>query len=402
LNDAKNVEIGGNRRNLQLDCLRGVAILMVILCHTILFRRPAWETPLVRSGWAGVDLFFVLSGFLISGLLFAEYRRSGTICFRRFAIRRALKIYPAFYALVLLTVLSKLINEDRAMVLLAFLHDVFFMQSYTPGTYGHFWSLSVEEHFYILFPLALYFMLRRKRPEGADPFRFLPWLFCIIAVMLLVARLLTARYVIPFTWQTHLFPTHLRIDSLLFGTLLSYWSHFHSEQFWGFVRPRRHLFLLVGACLISPSFVISQYDPWMYTYGFTVLYLGFGALMLGLLSLRMESWPKIAQAAPRALAFIGGYSYSIYLWHVPWLILLSSLHLIRIAYMGVTAFIVGSIAFGVLASQVIEIPAIRLRDRLFPSSSASLAAALGSDNRQASVEAPAFGVMRAPDIDQLN
>jgi hypothetical protein len=70
--------------------------------------------------------------------------------------------------------------------------------------------------------------------------------------------------------------------------------------------------------------------------------------------------------------------------------------------MGVTAFIVGSIAFGILASQVIEIPAIRLRDRLFPSSSASHPAELGSDNKQAILETPPFGVMRAPDIDQLN
>jgi len=373
LNDAKNIEIGSSHRNVQLDCLRGVAILMVILCHTILFRKPGWEAPLVRFGWAGVDLFFVLSGFLISGLLFAEYRRSGAIRFQRFAVRRALKIYPAFYALVLLTVFSHLLTENPASVFRAFLHDVFFMQSYTPGTYGHFWSLSVEEHFYILFPLALYLMLRRSGPKKADPFQFLPWCFGIVAIVLLVGRLLTARYLVPFTWQTHLFPTHLRIDSLLFGTLLSYWSHFHGEKFWGFIRPRRHLFLLVGAFLISPTFVISQYDPWMYTYGFTVLYLGFGALMLGMLSLRVESWPRTAQAIPRALAFIGGYSYSIYLWHIPWLILLTTLQLIQIRYMGLglTAFIVGSIAFGVLASQAIEVPAIRLRDRLYPSNAPS-------------------------------
>jgi len=122
-------------------------------------------------------LFFVLSGFLISGLLFAEYRRSGAIRFQRFAVRRALKIYPAFYALVLLTVFSHLLTENPASVFRAFLHDVFFMQSYTPGTYGHFWSLSVEEHFYILFPLALYLMLRRSGPKKADPFQFLPWCF---------------------------------------------------------------------------------------------------------------------------------------------------------------------------------------------------------------------------------
>jgi peptidoglycan/LPS O-acetylase OafA/YrhL len=203
--------------------------------------------------------------------------------------------------------------------------------------------------------------------------------------MLVIARLLTVRYVVPFAWQTHLFPTHLRIDSLLFGTLLSYWSRFHSEKFWGFIRPRYHLFLLVGAVLIYPSFVMSQYDPWMYTNGFTVLYLGFGSLMLGMLSLRIESWPKAAQAAPRALAYIGGYSYSIYLWHIPWLMMLTALQLIRIPYVGLTAFMLGAIAFGILVSQAVEFPAIRLRDRLFPSDAASRPATAGATNVQGPV-----------------
>src|SRR5438046_3761325 len=95
------------RRNVQLDFLRGVAILLVILRHTVLFHVPGWEALLVQFGWAGVDLFFVLSGFLISGLLFSEYRQNGMIRFARFALRRALKIYPAFYFFVLFTVRSE-------------------------------------------------------------------------------------------------------------------------------------------------------------------------------------------------------------------------------------------------------------------------------------------------------
>jgi peptidoglycan/LPS O-acetylase OafA/YrhL len=364
MTDWNNIEIGSKKRNLQLDCLRGVAILMVILCHTILFRYPGWEAPLVQGGWAGVDLFFVLSGFLISGLLFAEFQRTRIIRFRRFAIRRALKIYPAFYALVLLTVVLRFATEKPIPVLQAFLHDLLFLQSYAPGTYGHFWSLSVEEHFYILFPLALYLMLRRNG-SATDPFRFLPWLFGLVAVTTLLARLFTARYV-PFSWQTHLFPTHLRIDSLLFGVLLSYWAHFHGSRFWGFVQPRYPLFLLVGAFMISPIFIISQYDPWMYTYGFTVLYLGFGALLLAVLSIRVELLPQVVQALPRALARIGGFSYSIYLWHIPWLIILFKWGIIRIPYVGLITYIVGSVALGITASQIVEIPAVRIRDRLFP------------------------------------
>src|ERR1700761_2224153 len=85
-------------RNINLDALRGIAILLVLGNHFGYF--SVWQ----RMGWAGVDLFFVLSGFLISGLLFDEWQRFGSIDFRRFYIRRGFKIYPAFYFLLLITV----------------------------------------------------------------------------------------------------------------------------------------------------------------------------------------------------------------------------------------------------------------------------------------------------------
>src|SRR4051812_9481902 len=124
-------------RNLQLDVLRGVAIIGVLARHTVLFRPPTWDLYPVRAGWAGVDLFFVLSGFLISGLLFSEYRKYGHISFPRFAIRRILKIWPPLYFLVLTTLGLRVIHAHfhgirDALELL--MHDVFFMQSYTAGT----------------------------------------------------------------------------------------------------------------------------------------------------------------------------------------------------------------------------------------------------------------------------
>src|ERR1017187_6664170 len=65
-----------SRRNLQLDVLRGLAILMVLACHSIFVQKPSWNAAFIRAGWSGVDLFFVVSGFLISGLLFSEYRKT--------------------------------------------------------------------------------------------------------------------------------------------------------------------------------------------------------------------------------------------------------------------------------------------------------------------------------------
>jgi peptidoglycan/LPS O-acetylase OafA/YrhL len=367
LNNTRNDEIG-RKRNVQLDFLLGVAVLMVILHHTVIFRPQGWQAPLIRSGGIGVDLFFVLSGFLISGLLFSEYQRSGKIRFWRFAARRALKIYPAFYVLVLLTIVIRIWSNshDAVLVLRGFLHDVFFVQSYFPGTYGHFWSLSVEEHFYILLPLILYFMLRRRGPNEDDPFHFLPPLFAIVAIVELVARLLTTLW-IPFTPLTHAMATHLRIDSLLFGVLLSYWSLFHSERFWGFVSPRYPLILGVGVLLITPMLEIHRDSSWIFAYGFTLNYLGFGAIMLGLLAFPLGSLPKIVQGFFRAIAYIGVFSYSIYLWHIPWMLVLWKYNVIGLRYTGVFSYIGGAIVVGIVTSKLVEIPILRLRERLFPS-----------------------------------
>ena len=89
-------------RNPWLDVLRCAAIMGVLVAHTVNFRHPKWwwDRLLIRPGWTGVDLFFVISGFLISGLLFSEFQRRGRINFGRFAIRRALKLYPTLYVLV--------------------------------------------------------------------------------------------------------------------------------------------------------------------------------------------------------------------------------------------------------------------------------------------------------------
>src|SRR5262252_2584709 len=357
-------------RNLQLDLLRCVAIMGVLIEHTINFRstRWWWDRALIIGGWTGVDLFFVLSGFLISGLLFSEFQKRGRINFARFAVRRALKLYPTLYVLVFGTMLWRLIHagfHNVVWIIKPALHDIFFVQSYRPGTYGHFWSLSVEEHFYILLPLTLYFMLRRSRPNEDDPFRLLPWLFSIVALTEIAVRLLTTLW-IPFTIMTHVEATHLRLDSLLFGVLLSYWSIFHSERFWTSISRKYPLILGVGVLLLLPLLIMSPDRPWTYTYGFTLNYLGFGAIMVGLLAFPLGSLPKAAQGFFRSIAYIGGFSYSIYLWHIPWMLVLGKYEVLPIRYMGLLVYLVGAIVLGIVTSKLVEIPVLRLRERLFP------------------------------------
>jgi peptidoglycan/LPS O-acetylase OafA/YrhL len=320
-----------------------------------------------------VDLFFVISGFLISGLLFSEYRKRGSINFPRFAIRRILKIWPPLYFLVLSTLTLRLIHDhfhgiQAALRLL--LHDVFFMQSYAAGTWGHCWSLAVEEHFYILLPLTLWFLLRKARLADSDPFRILPIVFVCLSIVLLAARLITAHYFAPYRYEINLFPTHLRIDSLFFGVVISYYAHFHGERFSQFARTYSRPLTAAGVVLVAPCFLMEQSQPWMYTYGYAALYLGFGSLLIVFLHVPVESaWPPIVHAL-NALAYVGTFSYSIYLWHLAWVQFVVGLDLGGIPYVGLVIYYGGAIAAGILVSKLIEMPTLRLRDRLYPAGGA--------------------------------
>ena len=164
----------------QLDILRAVAILLVLGRHFDIFE------PWHLGGWSGVDLFFVLSGFLISGLLFTEFKSAGQIRVGRFLIRRGFKIYPPFYALTALTVAIKLLHDGNLRVS-ELLSDLFYLQSYIPGLWDHTWSLAVEEHFYLALPLVLIVLCGISR-HRQDPFRSLPRLFLVVAGASLALR----------------------------------------------------------------------------------------------------------------------------------------------------------------------------------------------------------------------
>jgi peptidoglycan/LPS O-acetylase OafA/YrhL len=372
------------QRSLSLDVLRAAAVLLVLGRHM----NPPGEGEhwLVRSiaevwirgGWVGVDLFFVLSGFLIGGLLFQEHARHGTIHVGRFLTRRGFKIYPAFYVFLALTVVYLRIRyggyPDRALIL----GDALFVQNYAVSLWHHTWSLAVEEHFYILLPALLAGLLRLHRRSvasgdclpSANPFRNLPWHFLAWAAILLAVRCVHAA-LRPFDYFTHAFPTHLRMDSLMFGVLLAYGSTYHAEGMKAFVERFRALLAVAAGGLLLLPFLIELSHPFMYTAGFTCCYLGSGALLLSVVHARYtlgRVW--------RGVAYLGAFSYSIYLWHLAvrlWGVShLEQLLGVQFSFLAATAaYKLGSIAVGVAMAVVVEYPVLRIRDRLFPSRSKS-------------------------------
>jgi peptidoglycan/LPS O-acetylase OafA/YrhL len=357
-----------------LDLLRLLAVLLVIGRHIPGALDPAASIrhPLLatwaRGGWVGVDIFFVLSGFLVSGLLFTEYTTRGQLSPIRFYVRRAWKIYPPFYLLLGATVImyGTFRQELRWSWLLS---EVVFVQSYVPGLWMHTWSLAIEEHFYLLLPLVLLFLVTRH-PAATNPFRAVPLLGLGIVVLELLLRVVNWQLHPAYAYQTHLSPTHLRMDSLFLGVVLSYVHHFHTRAFIAVLTPWRWVLIATGAALLAPAFALPlETTPLVYTAGFTLFGVA-GAMLVAGTVLCAQS--RARSVAP--LAALGAYSYSIYLWHLPvllWAIPLAEQAAgVRFA-LGFRAVlsVVVSLAFGAAMAKAVEAPALRLRDRWFPSRS---------------------------------
>src|SRR5277367_1234415 len=306
---------GSNMRNKRLDVLRCVAILLVIGHHAQTF--PVWT----RTGWVGVDLFFVLSGFLISGLLYSEYKKRQNISVGRFFIRRGLKIYPAFYFFLLATLAAQLLLYKGSVPLKPYLYEMLFIQNYHFAIWQHTWSLAVEEHFYIALALLL-LALVRFLPARSNPFASIPRIFVFVAFACILLRVLTIWLVPPSVFSTPLVmnATHCRIDGLFFGVFLGYLYHFRPEVIENLLRPTRNRIAIgiLTAALLSTCYFFGRDDHFLLMFGLTFLYLGFGGLLVLTLEVRNVLSGAAATVAAKigtVCAFIGMYSYSIYLWH---------------------------------------------------------------------------------------
>jgi peptidoglycan/LPS O-acetylase OafA/YrhL len=334
-------------RNRSFDVLRGVAILLVLGRHYDYRYIRIWHS----IGWAGVDLFFVLSGFLISGLLFSEYKNTGYISIRRFWTRRALKIYPPFYILILLTVAYCWFAYRS--IPYQVLGDIFFLQNYAPRLWGHGWSLAIEEHFYIALPLLLAAMIRISKNKG-NPFRSIPMISVGLTVLCLFLRISASHRTVH--WEELAFPTHLRVDALFAGVTLGYYHHFDAAAL---KLTRRWPMFLAGVLVMLPAFLFEG-TTFTTTIGLTFTFIGCSCIVIFALNQKPAQNP-----VSKFVAWVGRYSYSIYLWHaLPALYVFEKLP--QSPWMCGAYFFV-CIGFGVVMAKLIEVPALHLRDRYFPS-----------------------------------
>jgi peptidoglycan/LPS O-acetylase OafA/YrhL len=325
-----------------------------------------------EGGWIGVDLFFVLSGFLVSSLLFREYNRHGSVDIKRFLIRRGFKIYPAFWLFLIFTLMmQQYLGEGKGARQV--LGEILFLQNYLGGVWNHTWSLAVEEHFYIGLALLVSRMVAANRVQ---PFHRMPTVFALIAVLCFGFRLDNLAASPEYSHRAYLFGTHIRIDSLMFGVLLSYLWIFRDLQN-RTVRIPSFALIAIGGLLLSPAFAFQlETNKWISIVGVIFFYLGAGVLVIAALR-----WETSESYAIRLIAGLGAASYSIYLWHMPVATWGHSFVAKLIGYDSYLLYlfnaVIGACAFGWVLSRLIENPILKLRDRFFPSQATPRIKSLG-------------------------
>jgi peptidoglycan/LPS O-acetylase OafA/YrhL len=279
-----------------LDGLRAVAILAVLLHHLAAFLVPSTFDWLLPGGFLGVDIFFVLSGFLITSIVAShlESQRPWLLGFYR---RRGRRLLPALVALLVgVTVLSAAVGRPGDLAgtwaaSLAFLFNWAWLGPLEPNDLSHhLWSIAVEGQFYVVWPPVLVLARRRVVP---------------LLVVLLAVLLVWRSDLFTDDWSRVYFRTDARLDALLVGCLVAAAPGLRSAL----ARYAPLGAVLLGAALLTAH----RDDPWLYDGGFTLVALAAATLVASVVE---DGRGSTALAHP-VLVRIGVLSYSLYLWHYP-------------------------------------------------------------------------------------
>jgi peptidoglycan/LPS O-acetylase OafA/YrhL len=339
----------GARHLPALDGLRAVAVGGVLLFHFGLVR--------FAFAIAGVSLFFVISGFLITHLLLEERERTGTISLRLFYARRALRIFPAYYVFlaVAFAVMAAMGDPPSRRVILS---AVFYVSNYvqaagfdTSTLVSHAWSLAVEEQFYLLWPLVLVLVLRR----GRDPIPVLS-----VAIIAIIAwrcmRFVTGHQ----GWIYYAFDT--RADFLLTGCALAVAARRGAISRLAVVVAAKPWYPLIILLLCAACFRFPPYRGFIPTVGYSVVALLLAIFLVQCMMLSTHpAWRWLEHPVVR---YIGRISYPLYLYHQLAPVLVRPLEARARHAVVLVAEVVVSVALAMLSWYLIERPFLRLKDRL--------------------------------------
>ena len=296
--------------------LRGIAVLLVVLFHA--------SIPGFKGGFVGVDIFFVLSGYLITGNLLRELQSNGRIRFREFYARRIRRLLPASL-LVLFTTLVVVAIWFPSVLLPGVALDIssaglylsnidfavratdYFSSSVIPSPVLHFWSLGVEEQFYLFWPLLIALATLKRKAPALKVF--------LLALTVFITSLTFANWLLPRNQPWAFFSLPTRAWELILGALLASAVRFTSKL------PRSIAALVGLAGLVMVIYSgLTQSDPLRFP-GFTALTPTLGAFLLIMAgSIEASTFPSKLLAF-KPLQGLGKISYSLYLWHWPVLVI---------------------------------------------------------------------------------
>lgn len=377
---APEAPVATNRYYTALDGLRALAITMVFLDH---YAGGSHGSLLLRilnqlrlGGWVGVDIFFVLSGFLITGILYDT--RNDTHYFKKFYVRRSLRIFPVFYLVIflclVLTPFFDLKLQWGQLSFLVYAGNIFAIFNWSlydlPSrshqwmsiSLSHFWTLFIEEQFYLIWPFIVY-----KLRDRVKLLRF-----CGIAIVgILLLRITLVACLSRFMAETlcvRLLPT--RADSLLMGGALALLLRGEHSEVW---LSRCKWFFAIGLVSVLILFGVRRTaeigDPYVMSIGFSLL----AVMSVGLIGMAIQPSSLVFRIfTNRALRRVGKYSYGFYIYHLlfrwAWIFLLVRLYyrLHSLALAGlieITTCFLFTLLISALSYEYFEAPFLRLKSR---------------------------------------